>query len=83
MKQVRLFTKSYCPYCKKAKELLNEAGIPFEDTDVLEHPEIQEELIEQTGQDTVPYVFVEDRLIGGCSDLQALMDSGKFSKLIA
>ncbi len=82
MKDLTLYTWSTCPYCNKAKQLLNEGGYEFTDIDITDDPGKKDELTKQTGQRTVPYIFVEDELIGGCSDLIDLMNNGKFDTLV-
>lgn len=82
MKKIKLYTKPDCPFCVKAKKLLTDNGYEYEDVDVIEYPEIKEKLIEVTGQTTVPFVFVGNELIGGSSDLEALMNAGVFENLV-
>lgn len=82
MKKIKLYTKPDCPFCNKAKKLLKDNGYEYEDVDVIEYPEIKDKLIEVTGQETVPFVFVGNELIGGCSDLEALMNAGTFENLV-
>ena len=84
---VVLFTKSYCPYCKKVKELFRELGVVDAvitelDEDV-DGPAIQAALIEVTGQRSVPCVFVGGQHVGGNDDAQAAAKSGKLQKMLA
>lgn len=82
MKDITLYTWRTCPYSKKAKELLDSLGYEYIDNDILDHPEIKEELTAKTGQSSVPYVFIGDELIGGSSDLQALVEAEKLEELL-
>ncbi|KAL6709239.1 Glutaredoxin [Coniothyrium glycines] len=71
---VAVFSKSYCPYCKQAKQLLSESGAKFyaiELDQVDDGSAIQSTLGELTGQTTVPNIFIAQKHIGGNSDLQA------------
>ncbi|KAF6216591.1 hypothetical protein GE061_000934 [Apolygus lucorum] len=82
---IAVFSKSWCPYCKKAKELLDTYGAPYKVWEIdLEGDEstIQSSLAEMTGQKTVPNIFINGSHIGGFSDLSALNDGGQLKELI-
>ncbi|KAF1938524.1 glutaredoxin [Clathrospora elynae] len=71
---VAVFSKSYCPHCKAAKQLLSESGAKFyavELDQVDDGSAIQSTLGDLTGQTTVPNIFIAQKHIGGNSDLQA------------
>jgi glutaredoxin 3 len=80
MKSVRVYTTLVCPYCIRAKHLLKERGIPFEELDVTSDPEKRAWLVETTGRRTVPQIFIGDEPIGGFDDLRALDLSGELGK---
>ena len=65
----RVYSTQYCPWCQRAKGLLNQRGIEFEEIDVTEDRELQKEMIEQSGRQTVPQIFFGDEHIGGYDDL--------------
>ncbi|KAF8195130.1 thioredoxin-like protein, partial [Pholiota molesta] len=85
--KVVIFSKTYCPYCKKVKDLFAEK-FPDVEAHVYELDErkdgsaIQDYLYEKTGQRTVPSVFVGSKHIGGNDDTQAAFRSGELPKLI-
>ncbi|KAJ3517402.1 hypothetical protein NLJ89_g528 [Agrocybe chaxingu] len=85
--KVVIFSKSYCPYCKKVKSLF-EKEFPDVTPTVLELDErddgstIQEYLHQKTGQRTVPNVFINEQHIGGNDDTQAAFKAGKLAGLI-
>lgn len=81
MKAIKIYTKDYCPYCVRAKNLLKGKGLEFEEINV-EDEALFEELKKRTGLRTVPQIFVGDQLIGGFTDLKAMDDSGKFDGLL-
>ena len=82
MNSIRIYTKSYCPYCDRAKHLLKSKGYSFEEIDV-EHDEgLYEKLKTQTGHRTVPQIFIGDHFVGGFTDMKALDDEGKLDELI-
>ena len=82
MVEVVIYTKDYCYYCKKAKALLNEKGVKFKEIDVTYDQEKEKEMIEKSGRVTVPEIFINGKLVGGCDDLFELEDRGKLDKLL-
>ena len=82
MAQVIMYTKAYCPYCTKAKELLNKKQVLFTEIRVDLQPELREEMITKSGRHTVPQIFINGQAIGGCDDLYALEDQGKLNQLL-
>ncbi|MGL4607345.1 MAG: glutaredoxin domain-containing protein [Eubacteriaceae bacterium] len=81
-REIKLYTWPHCPYCNHAKELLRELGLSFSDTNVFNNEEMRKKLEDQTGQRTVPFVFVGDVFVGGYTELKALNESGEFQKLL-
>ena len=79
---VRIYTKSHCPYCVRAKRFLDEKKIPYEDISIENDPEGAEKLFAQTGFRTVPQIFIGERCIGGCDDMLALDRDGKLNSLL-
>lgn len=78
-------SKTYCPYCNKAKAILEKYGVKAEIIELDEVEEgsaIQDYLAEITGQRTVPNIFIDGKHIGGCSDLSALDSQGKLEALL-
>lgn len=78
---VKIYTKDYCPYCKKAKALLDSLKIPYAETDISNTPEMIEELSLKSGFRTVPQIFVGEKCLGGCSDIEKLNEEGKLVDL--
>ena len=62
-----------CPYCKRAKSLLEEIGVPYHDIDVERHTTRRTEMYERTGRRSVPQIFFNDLHIGGYDDLKKLV----------
>ncbi|ORZ39524.1 thioredoxin-like protein, partial [Catenaria anguillulae PL171] len=82
---VAVFSKSYCPYCIKAKDTLKALNQPFyalELDQIDDGSAIQNHLAELTGQRTVPNIFIKGKHIGGCSDLLDLKAKGELAKLL-
>ena len=72
MPAVTIYTKSWCPYCHAAKDLLTSKGVAFEEIDVADR-EKQAAMAQRTGgRSSVPQIFIGAQHIGGCDDLHAL-----------
>ena len=84
MPSVLIYTRSDCPYCHMAKDLLRRKDVAFEEVDIGREPERRAEMIDRAGgRMTVPQVFIDGRHIGGCDDLHALDRSGGLAPLLA
>lgn len=79
---VVIYTKDYCPYCKKAVALLQSKNVAFNEIDVTNDEATFEEIKKKTRWDTVPQIFIHGEFIGGCDDLYKLEEKGELdSKL--
>lgn len=65
----RIYTTPTCPWCHRAKTVLEQRGIEYSEIDVTRDRALQEEMIERTGRQTVPQIFFGDEHIGGFDDL--------------
>ena len=84
MPKVEIYTKMFCPYCVRAKRLLGEKGVVFEEHDItLGGPQRAEMIQRANGRSTVPQIFIGDRHVGGSDDLAALERAGKLDPLLA
>ena len=84
---VMVFSKTYCPYCVRAQQLLNKLKAPMKVVELNQLPgregdDIQDYLEEFTNQDTVPNIFIHQRHVGGCDDIHALHAQGKLEPMI-
>lgn len=83
MQKIELYTKGYCPYCKRAKALLDAKGAKYIDFEIDKNPELRPTMIEKAnGRTTVPQIFIGDKHVGGCDDLFALESAGKLDSLL-
>ncbi len=82
MPKVQVYTKQYCPFCVRAKALLQRKGVAFEEIDVENDDARRAWLVEASGQRTVPQVFVDGRPLGGFSDVDALDKQGKLDPIL-
>lgn len=86
MAQITLYTKDYCPYCVKAKNLLKRKGqdANITEIDITHDEKLQQEMVTKSGgRRTVPQIFINGQPIGGCDDLYALDAAGKLDPLLA
>ena len=81
---VEIYTKAFCPYCWRAKMLLEAKGVEYREIAVDYGGEIRAQMIERAnGRTTVPQIFIREQHVGGCDDLVALERSGHLDDLIA
>jgi glutaredoxin 3 len=72
MARVQVYTTASCPFCVRAKRLLQARGVPYDEIDVGGDPDARAELVRRTGRRTVPQIFIDGRAIGGFEELAAL-----------
>jgi glutaredoxin 3 len=81
---VEIYTKTFCPYCWRAKLLLESKGIEFHEIAVDFGGEVKQAMIMRaSGRTTVPQIFIGELHVGGCDDLVALEREGKLDELLA
>ncbi len=84
MPKVEVYTKMICPYCVRAKRLLADKGVAFEEYDItLGGPQRAEMIQRANGRTTVPQIFIGDVHVGGSDELAALERAGKLDPLLA
>ena len=76
MKVVTIYTTQTCPYCYKAKGLLKELGIAFDEISVDFNSSLRAEMADKAGKTSVPQIWFDEDHVGGCDDLLALHDAG-------
>jgi len=82
VKPVRIYTTQTCPYCVRAKRLLQEKNVPYQEIDVSGDDDARLRLMETTGRRTVPQIFIGDKHVGGSDDLHALDARGELDGLL-
>ncbi|GGK23023.1 glutaredoxin 3 [Pseudomonas koreensis] len=82
MSEVIVYSSDYCPYCVRAKQLLVNKGVAFEEIKVDGKPQIRAAMSQKAGRTSVPQIWIGDRHIGGCDDLYALERAGKLDALL-
>jgi glutaredoxin 3 len=81
--KVEIYTKFACPYCFRAKLLLEEKGAEYEEFDASGGPLREEMLARANGGTTVPQIFIDGVHVGGSDDLAALNNQGKLDAMLA
>jgi len=82
MQQTEIYTKDYCPYCRRAKKLLNIKGVAFVEYDVTRDSLLENQMLQRAGHHTVPQIFIANHHIGGCAELFSLDERGKLDPLL-
>ena len=80
--EVIVYTKNMCPYCVRAKALLDKRGIAYEDINLSSDPDRLMALVEETGMMTLPQVMIDGKLLGGYDETAAADRSGQLSELV-
>ena len=84
MSKVEIYTKGHCPYCHRAKALLEQKGVTYTEFKVDVQPELRPEMITRAnGGSTVPQIFIGEQHVGGCDDLFALESQNKLDTLLS
>lgn len=82
MSNIVVYATEFCPYCRRARALLDSKRVRYVVLDVNRDPGLWNEIAERTGRDTVPQIFIGDRHVGGCDDLFALERCGELEPLL-
>jgi glutaredoxin 3 len=80
--RVELYTTTTCPFCVRAKRLLQARGIPYDEFDVGADDALRADVVARTGRQTVPQIFIDGRSIGGFDELAALDAAGELAGLM-
>ncbi len=83
MAKVEIYSKSWCPYSVRAKELLDRKGVSYDEIDVTTDSMKELEMVIRSGRHTVPQIFIDDHHVGGSDDLRAANRSGELDRLLA
>lgn len=82
MAKIIVYSTATCPYCDRAKTLLTNKGLQYQEIRVDLDSQAREEMMQKSGRRTVPQIFINDEPIGGFDDLYALDQSGKLDELL-
>jgi glutaredoxin 3 len=83
MAKIEIYTWNTCPYCRRAKALLDSKGVEYTEYDITGDEEARAEMAKRTGgPKSVPQIFIDNKHIGGCDDIHELDDKGELSDMI-
>ncbi len=80
--RIVVYLTGWCPYCTRARGLLERKGAEFEAIDIDARPEARAQMMARSGRRTVPQIFIGDTHVGGCDDLYALDAAGGLDPLL-
>lgn len=83
MASVTIYTRDFCGYCARAKALLQSKNVNFTEYNATENPQYRQEMMDKSGRNTFPQMFIGEQHVGGCDDLHALDRDGKLDPLLA
>jgi glutaredoxin 3 len=83
MSKVVIYMRPFCSYCANALALLTRKGVPFTEIEAGMDPELRREMMQRSGRNTFPQIFIGERHVGGCDDLMALEHAGRLDALLA
>ncbi|MFM7397091.1 MAG: glutaredoxin 3 [Gammaproteobacteria bacterium] len=81
--KVLMYATAWCPYCARARDLLESKQADLEIIDVDRDPALRQQMMTRSGRHTVPQIFIGERHVGGCDDLHALNAKGGLDPLLA
>jgi glutaredoxin 3 len=82
MAEVVIYTRPFCGFCSRALKLLNDKGVAYSEIEAGMDPARRREMMERSGRNTFPQIFVGETHIGGCDELLALERAGEFDALL-
>lgn len=84
MARIEMYATMFCPFCYRAKRLLDSKGVSYEEIDVTMSPTKRREMMDRAqGRTSVPQIFIDGQAIGGCDELYALESAGELDPLLA
>jgi glutaredoxin 3 len=83
MAKIRMYTTAWCGYCVRAKALLDDRGLEFEEIRMDDDPTFRQKLLDMTGHWTVPQILIDERPIGGYMELLELDRRGLLDEIAA
>lgn len=82
MSSITVYTTNACPFCVRAKALLDARGLAYEEINLGRDPETRAELAQKTGMMTFPQILIDEQLVGGFDELSAADRSGRLKELV-
>jgi glutaredoxin 3 len=82
MPKVVIYTTAWCPFCIRAKAMLDRKGVAYEEIPVDGNPSLRAEMASKAGRTSVPQIWIGDKHVGGCDELHALERGGRLDPLL-
>ena len=83
MAKVEIYSSIWCPFCYRAKRLLEQKGVDYKEIEVSENPNLKSEMLSRSdGRHTVPQIFIDGKGIGGSDELVALDQNGELDAML-
>ncbi|EGV52279.1 glutaredoxin [Candidatus Endoriftia persephone str. Guaymas] len=82
MPKVVMYTTAVCPYCVRAKYLLNNKGVEFDEIRIDMNQDAMQEMLQRSQRNTVPQIFIDELHVGGYDDMAALEMAGRLDQLL-
>lgn len=79
---ITIYTKVTCPFCRRAKDLLNDYNVNFNEIQIDNDETLRQQMIQKANDHKVPQIFIDDYHVGGCDELYALESQGKLQTLL-
>jgi glutaredoxin 3 len=79
---VTLYTTRFCPYCIRARDLLDDKGVVYKDIAVDNDPRLRQEMTARSGRTSVPQIWLGEQHIGGCDELLLLERQGRLDEFL-
>ncbi|MEZ2743737.1 glutaredoxin 3 [Halopseudomonas bauzanensis] len=83
MTDITIYSSNYCPFCIRAKQLLDSKGVSYNEILVDGKPDVRAEMARLAGRTSVPQIWINDTHVGGCDELTALERAGKLDTMLA
>lgn len=80
--EVKMYSTRFCPYCMRARSLLDSKGVVYEDIGIDANPQMRQQMMKLSGQHTVPQIWIGNRHIGGFDDMYLLERQGDLDELL-
>lgn len=83
MSKVVMYSSAFCPYCHRAKSILDSKGVSVEEIFVDRKPDIRQTMMDKSGRNTVPQIWIGETHVGGSDELWALDRNGDLDPMLA
>jgi glutaredoxin 3 len=82
MAKIEIYTRPFCGYCARAISTLKDKNVDFQEIEAGMDPKLRQEMMDRSGRNTFPQIFIDGKHIGGCDDMMALDRDGKLDDML-